>query len=133
MCWAHIAQWLERRFCIPLVMGSTPGCRCGGMGTLSIPQSDNPQSATRMKDYFRRSQIIYTVYIYISLTCLSSILVVEPSKTMVFCQSKQGSIRFQEVPNILAILTIGRVGWVGADTREGVWGCGRGLIQGRGG
>ena len=35
-----------------MVMGSIPGCG----STPSIPQSDNPQSATRIKDYFRRSQ-----------------------------------------------------------------------------
>ena len=52
ICWVRIAQWLEWWSCKPMVMGSIPGCG----GTPSIPQSDNPQSATRIKDYFRRSQ-----------------------------------------------------------------------------
>ena len=51
--WARIAQWLGRWSCKPMVMGSVPGCGC----TPSNPQSDNPQSATRIEDYFRRSQI----------------------------------------------------------------------------
>ena len=54
--WARIAQWLERWSCKPMVMGLIPGCGC----TPSIPQSDNPQSATRIKDYFRRSQIFFS-------------------------------------------------------------------------
>ena len=54
--WVRIAQWLERWSCKPMVMGSIPGCGC----TPSIPQSDNPQSATRIKDYFRRSQVVAT-------------------------------------------------------------------------
>ena len=60
ICWVHIAQWLEQWLeqwsYKPLVMGSIPSCCCVDMGTLSIPQSDNPQSATRIKDCFRRSQ-----------------------------------------------------------------------------
>ena len=41
ICWARIAQWLERWSCKPLVMGSIPGC--GG-------HSAKRQSAIRNKD-----------------------------------------------------------------------------------
>ena len=66
--WVRIPQWLGRWSCKPLVMGSIPGCG----GTPSILQSDNPQSATRIKDYFRRSQniYIYIICIFFAAQCI---------------------------------------------------------------
>ena len=49
-----------------MVMGSIPGCG----STPSIPQSDNPQSATRIKDYFRRSQVI--IFLLRDIICRAS-------------------------------------------------------------